>query len=190
MAPEHRPDPVHPRPQTPRRGARDVLAVRQASGSARRTSSTTSTSRATCSPSPGGSSTSCSWPRARSFWSKLRLLRGLTRLPNQKNPRDPSKAGRPTEGDHSQAKRPRGDLVRLRPAGRVLQAVARQEHALHLRVLRVARREPRRRPDAEDRLHLPEAPAEAGREVRGLRLRLGRAGDPRGQALRRPGDRA
>ncbi|MBO0700778.1 MAG: class I SAM-dependent methyltransferase, partial [Zavarzinella sp.] len=31
---------------------------------------------------------------------KSRLLRGLLRLPNQKNPRDRSKAGRPTEGDH------------------------------------------------------------------------------------------
>lgn len=37
----------------------------------------------------------------RSFWSKLRLLRALRRLPNRKNPRDVSKAGRPTEGDHS-----------------------------------------------------------------------------------------
>lgn len=40
----------------------------------------------------------------RSFWAKLRLLRALRRLPNQKNPRDISKAGRPTEGDHSKAK--------------------------------------------------------------------------------------
>jgi cyclopropane-fatty-acyl-phospholipid synthase len=37
----------------------------------------------------------------RSLWSKLRLLRALTKLPNQKNPRDLSKAGRPSEGDHS-----------------------------------------------------------------------------------------
>jgi cyclopropane-fatty-acyl-phospholipid synthase len=40
----------------------------------------------------------------RSLWAKLRLLRALRRLPNQKNPRDASKAGRPTEGDHSTAK--------------------------------------------------------------------------------------
>jgi cyclopropane-fatty-acyl-phospholipid synthase len=40
----------------------------------------------------------------RGLWAKLRLLRGLLRLPNQKNPRDRSKAGRPTEGDHSQAR--------------------------------------------------------------------------------------
>jgi cyclopropane-fatty-acyl-phospholipid synthase len=33
--------------------------------------------------------------------SKLRLLWSLLRLPNRANPRDPSKAGRPTEGDHS-----------------------------------------------------------------------------------------
>jgi cyclopropane-fatty-acyl-phospholipid synthase len=39
----------------------------------------------------------------RSFWAKLRLLRALRRLPNQKNPRDRSKAGRPVEGDHSVA---------------------------------------------------------------------------------------
>jgi cyclopropane-fatty-acyl-phospholipid synthase len=35
---------------------------------------------------------------------KLRLLRALLRLPNQKNPRDRSKAGRPTEGDHRVAR--------------------------------------------------------------------------------------
>ncbi|MBA4063676.1 MAG: class I SAM-dependent methyltransferase [Isosphaera sp.] len=40
----------------------------------------------------------------RSLWAKLRLLRALRRLPNRKNPRDASKAGRPTEGDHSTAK--------------------------------------------------------------------------------------
>jgi cyclopropane-fatty-acyl-phospholipid synthase len=34
------------------------------------------------------------------LWDKLRLLRALLKLPNQKNPRDRSKAGRPTEGDH------------------------------------------------------------------------------------------
>src|SRR4051812_1140653 len=34
------------------------------------------------------------------LWDKVRLLRGLLKLPNQKNPRDRSKAGRPTEGDH------------------------------------------------------------------------------------------
>lgn len=37
----------------------------------------------------------------RGTWDKLRLLRGLMKLPNQKNPRDRAKAGRPTEGDHS-----------------------------------------------------------------------------------------
>jgi len=37
----------------------------------------------------------------RSFVAKLRLLLALRRLPNQRNPRDLSKAGRPTEGDHS-----------------------------------------------------------------------------------------
>ncbi len=37
-------------------------------------------------------------------WDKLRLLRGLLKLPNQKNPRDRAKAGRPTEGDHSIAR--------------------------------------------------------------------------------------
>jgi cyclopropane-fatty-acyl-phospholipid synthase len=31
---------------------------------------------------------------------KLRLLRALLKLPNQKNPRDRSRAGRPTHGDH------------------------------------------------------------------------------------------
>src|SRR5262245_4836219 len=40
----------------------------------------------------------------RSFWAKLKLLRALKQLPPQKNPRDPSKAGRPSEGDHSVAK--------------------------------------------------------------------------------------
>ena len=39
----------------------------------------------------------------RSVWAKFRLLRALRRLPNRKNPRDISKAGRPTEGDHSKA---------------------------------------------------------------------------------------
>jgi cyclopropane-fatty-acyl-phospholipid synthase len=33
-------------------------------------------------------------------WDKLRLMRALLKLPNQQNPRDRSKAGRPTEGDH------------------------------------------------------------------------------------------
>ena len=33
-------------------------------------------------------------------WDKLRLLRGLLRLPKQQNPRDRSKAGQPTAGDH------------------------------------------------------------------------------------------
>jgi cyclopropane-fatty-acyl-phospholipid synthase len=36
-------------------------------------------------------------------WSKLRVLRSLLKLPKQKNPRDPSKAGRPDEADHSRA---------------------------------------------------------------------------------------
>lgn len=40
----------------------------------------------------------------RGLFDKLKLLRGLMKLPNQKNPRDVSKAGRPTEGDHSQSK--------------------------------------------------------------------------------------
>jgi cyclopropane-fatty-acyl-phospholipid synthase len=40
----------------------------------------------------------------RSLWAKLRLVRALWKLPNQKNERDRSKAGRPTEGDHSRAK--------------------------------------------------------------------------------------
>lgn len=38
------------------------------------------------------------------LWDKLRLLRGLLKLPREHNPRDRSKAGRPTEGDHSIAK--------------------------------------------------------------------------------------
>lgn len=33
-------------------------------------------------------------------WDKVRLLRALLKLPKQENPRDRSKAGRPTEGDH------------------------------------------------------------------------------------------
>jgi cyclopropane-fatty-acyl-phospholipid synthase len=37
----------------------------------------------------------------RGLVDKLRLLWALKKLPNQKNPRDLSKAGRPTEGDHS-----------------------------------------------------------------------------------------
>lgn len=39
----------------------------------------------------------------RSLWSKLRLLRGLSKLPKRCNPRDPAKIGRPVKGDHSQA---------------------------------------------------------------------------------------
>jgi len=38
-----------------------------------------------------------------SLWTKLGLLRVLRRLPDSRNPRDLSKAGRPTEGDHSRA---------------------------------------------------------------------------------------
>jgi cyclopropane-fatty-acyl-phospholipid synthase len=38
---------------------------------------------------------------SRNLFSKLRLLWALKKLPNQKNPRDLAKAGRPTEGDHS-----------------------------------------------------------------------------------------
>jgi cyclopropane-fatty-acyl-phospholipid synthase len=38
---------------------------------------------------------------SRSLWSKLRLLRGLMKLPKQCNPRDPGKIGRPVKGDHS-----------------------------------------------------------------------------------------
>ena len=41
---------------------------------------------------------------SRSFWSKLRFLRALGRLPGQKNPRDLAKAGQPIEGDHSKAR--------------------------------------------------------------------------------------
>ena len=37
----------------------------------------------------------------RSFLAKLKLLWALKELPNQKNPRDISKAGRPSDGDHS-----------------------------------------------------------------------------------------
>lgn len=40
---------------------------------------------------------------SRSLWSKLRLLRGLMKLPKKCNPRDPAKIGRPVKGDHSQA---------------------------------------------------------------------------------------
>ena len=40
----------------------------------------------------------------RTLWDKLRLLRGLRKLPKQRNERDVSKAGRPTEGDHSKDK--------------------------------------------------------------------------------------
>src|SRR5262245_23127459 len=40
----------------------------------------------------------------RGTWDKLRLLRALLKLPNQKNPRDPAGAGHPTKGDHSVAK--------------------------------------------------------------------------------------
>lgn len=37
-------------------------------------------------------------------WDKLRLFRSLCRLPRPKNPRDRSRAGRPTEGDHRVAR--------------------------------------------------------------------------------------
>lgn len=40
----------------------------------------------------------------RSLWAKLALVRGLRKLPAQRNPRDPSKAGCPAEGDHSAAR--------------------------------------------------------------------------------------
>lgn len=40
---------------------------------------------------------------SRSLWSKLRLLRGLAKLPKTCNPRDPAKIGRPVKGDHSLA---------------------------------------------------------------------------------------
>ncbi|HEY1192443.1 MAG TPA: cyclopropane-fatty-acyl-phospholipid synthase family protein [Gemmata sp.] len=40
---------------------------------------------------------------SRSVWSKLRLLRGLAKLPKKCNPRDPAKIGRPVNGDHSRA---------------------------------------------------------------------------------------
>jgi cyclopropane-fatty-acyl-phospholipid synthase len=36
----------------------------------------------------------------RTIWDKSRLLRALLKLPKQMNPRDRSKAGRPTAGDH------------------------------------------------------------------------------------------
>ena len=38
---------------------------------------------------------------SRSIWARLGLLRALRRLPDSRNPRDITKAGRPTEGDHS-----------------------------------------------------------------------------------------
>ena len=40
---------------------------------------------------------------SRSLGAKLRLLWALSRLPKQRNPRDPSKFGRPVKGDHSRA---------------------------------------------------------------------------------------
>src|SRR5436190_170796 len=40
---------------------------------------------------------------SRSLWSKLKLLRGLMKLPRRCNPRDPAKIGRPVRGDHSRA---------------------------------------------------------------------------------------
>ena len=40
----------------------------------------------------------------RNFLGKMKLLWALTKLPKRKNPRDISKAGRPTEGDHSRDK--------------------------------------------------------------------------------------
>src|SRR5262245_48770235 len=41
--------------------------------------------------------------QSRSLWSKLKLLRGLMKLPRRSNPRDPAKIGRPVKGDHSRA---------------------------------------------------------------------------------------
>lgn len=41
--------------------------------------------------------------QSRSLVSKLKLLRGLMKLPRKCNPRDPAKIGRPVKGDHSQA---------------------------------------------------------------------------------------
>ncbi len=41
--------------------------------------------------------------QSRSLGSKLRLLWALMKLPKQRNPRDPSKIGRPVKGDHSLA---------------------------------------------------------------------------------------
>jgi cyclopropane-fatty-acyl-phospholipid synthase len=41
--------------------------------------------------------------QSRSLLSKLRLLRGLMKLPRRRNPRDPAKIGHPVKGDHSQA---------------------------------------------------------------------------------------
>ncbi len=40
---------------------------------------------------------------SRTLWSKLKLLRGLMKLPRRCNPRDPAKIGRPVKGDHSLA---------------------------------------------------------------------------------------
>jgi cyclopropane-fatty-acyl-phospholipid synthase len=40
---------------------------------------------------------------SRTLWSKLKLLRGLMKLPRRCNPRDPAKIGRPVKGDHSPA---------------------------------------------------------------------------------------
>ena len=41
--------------------------------------------------------------QSRSLWSKLRLLRGLQKLPSKHNPRDAAVIGRPVKGDHSRA---------------------------------------------------------------------------------------
>jgi cyclopropane-fatty-acyl-phospholipid synthase len=40
----------------------------------------------------------------RGLWDRLRMMRGLMKLPKQAKPRDPSQAGEPTRGDHSIAR--------------------------------------------------------------------------------------
>ena len=78
-----------------------------------------------------------------------------------------------------------GHSVSLRRLERVLQALARQEHGLLVRVLRERRRRPRHRADQEDRPHPHQDPVATGPASARHRLRLGRARAARGAEIRR-----
>ena len=109
------------------------------------------------------------------------------RLPQRRRPRVASRTARARARRLAAIARARRAQCApsLRRRQRLLRALARRAHGLHLRLLPCARALPRRGAAREARPGMPKAPAPAGPVRARARLGLGRAGAPHGARVRR-----